>query len=256
MVYIYVLLLEKGKYYIGKTKNPQFRIESHFNLEGSEWTKLYKPIKILELISNCDDYDEDKYTRIYMDKYGIDNVRGGSFITIKLDKSTKDQLEKMSKSTNNKCFNCGESGHFAKDCFQNQELTISLDTIMFREPRIILENLEYIEFLDNLQNYKIKIGDIILNKGKIYNYLHEIIEDIKVVDKYTEKDIMENSGLELEASLTIKKMLLESKYKVKLMKELCEVLSRCGSKISMLQKETLTFNDIKNLIITTINKRP
>jgi len=256
MVYIYVLQLEKGKYYIGKTKNPQFRLESHFNLEGSEWTKLYKPIKILELISNCDDYDEDKYTRIYMDKYGIDNVRGGSFITIELDKSTKDQLEKMSKSTNNKCFKCGKLGHFVKDCIQNQELTISLDTIMFREPKIILENLEYIDFLDNLQNYKIKIGDIILNKNKIYNYLQEIIEDIKVVDKYTEKDIMEISGLQLETALTIKKMLSESKYKLKLMKELCEVLSKFSSKISILQEGRITFNDIKKLLINTINMRP
>jgi hypothetical protein len=59
MVYIYILQLEQGKYYIGKTTNPQFRIESHFNFNGS-----------ITLIPNCDDYDEDKYTRIYMDKYG------------------------------------------------------------------------------------------------------------------------------------------------------------------------------------------
>ena len=43
MVYIYVLALEKNKYYIGKTSNPQFRLESHFSATGSEWTKLYKP---------------------------------------------------------------------------------------------------------------------------------------------------------------------------------------------------------------------
>ena len=30
MVYIYVLQLEKGKYYVAKTKNPYFRLESHF----------------------------------------------------------------------------------------------------------------------------------------------------------------------------------------------------------------------------------
>ena len=68
MVYIYVLKLEKGKYYVGKTNNPYFRLESHFNSNGSAWTQKYKPIKILKIIDNCDDYDEDKYTRKYMDK--------------------------------------------------------------------------------------------------------------------------------------------------------------------------------------------
>lgn len=115
MVYIYILMLTQGKYYVGKTSNPNFRIESHFNSEGSEWTKIYKPKKILELIDG-DDYDEDKYTKMYMDKYGIDNVRGGSYTSIILDKETKNQLLKISNSTNNRCFNCGKEGHFANNC--------------------------------------------------------------------------------------------------------------------------------------------
>ena len=41
MVYIYVLKLEQEKYYIGKTNNPEFRINDHFNNIGSEWTKKY-----------------------------------------------------------------------------------------------------------------------------------------------------------------------------------------------------------------------
>jgi hypothetical protein len=119
MVYIYVLKLEAGKYYIGKTSNPKFRLENHFNNNGSEWTKLYKPLEILELIPNCDDYDEDKYTKIYMDKYGIDNVRGGTYTTIKLDDTTKNYLMKISNSNNNRCFTCGKKGHFAKECKYN-----------------------------------------------------------------------------------------------------------------------------------------
>ena len=54
MVFIYIIELENNKYYIGKTSNPDFRINQHFNGDGSMWTRKYKPIRLYSLIPNCD----------------------------------------------------------------------------------------------------------------------------------------------------------------------------------------------------------
>lgn len=120
MVFIYILRLEQDKYYVGKTSNPDFRIDSHFNSEGSAWTKLYKPIEVLDIIPDCDEYDENKYTQMYMSMFGIDNVRGGSFVQVKLSDADKKTLQKLINGTTDKCFKCGKSGHFASSCPQQK----------------------------------------------------------------------------------------------------------------------------------------
>lgn len=116
MVYIYILELEQHKYYVGKTNHPGLRLDNHFEGSGSVWTKKYKPIRILEMIPNCDNFDEDKYTIQYMEKYGINNVRGGSFCQIKLTDSNIETLQQIIKSVTNNCYICGNPGHYAKEC--------------------------------------------------------------------------------------------------------------------------------------------
>ena len=116
MVYIYILQLEDNKYYIGKTENPEFRLNSHFDSYGSAWTKKYKPIKVLKLISNCSNFDEDKYTKEYMKKKGINNVRGGSYCKIKLDNDEINSIQKEINGATNCCYICGSNEHFASNC--------------------------------------------------------------------------------------------------------------------------------------------
>ena len=116
MVVIYVLKLQKNKYYVGKTTNPQFRLESHFNSSGSEWTKLYPPINVEEIYKNCDDFDENKYTLKYMAKYGERNVRGGSYCRIILTEDDKRDIDRQLNGAEDNCMNCGEHGHFVKNC--------------------------------------------------------------------------------------------------------------------------------------------
>ena len=119
MVFIYILELENKKYYVGKTINPDFRLEQHFNSYGAQWTKKFKPKKVLEIIPNCDNFDEDKFTLKYMEKYGINNVRGGTFCEIKLNKDIVSTITKMINGSTNKCYNCGNNSHFVKDCTFN-----------------------------------------------------------------------------------------------------------------------------------------
>lgn len=115
MVYVYALLLEMGKVYVGKTSNPKVRLGTHFATGGSYWTVKYKPVNVLEIVEG-DDFDEDKLVLQYMNEYGIDNVRGGSFSQAKLSKDDRNVISKMINGAGNKCYKCGGDGHFGKYC--------------------------------------------------------------------------------------------------------------------------------------------
>jgi len=113
---IYVLRLEKNKYYIGKSTNLQKRLKQHFKGRGATWTRLYHPIEIYEIRRNCDVFDEEKITLQYMKRYGINNVRGGSYSRIQLDKYELNQVVRIIRSSEDRCYVCGSLEHFAKSC--------------------------------------------------------------------------------------------------------------------------------------------
>lgn len=136
MIYIYVLQLQSNKYYIGKTENPEFRLADHFISEGSAWTKKYKPIKIKQIIPNCDAYDEDKYTKKYMSKYGINNVRGGTYCRVKLNDEIIKTIKKEIDGATDKCYKCGKTGHFANECIKKQPSKQSKNNKCFRCNRV------------------------------------------------------------------------------------------------------------------------
>jgi hypothetical protein len=150
MVYIYVIQLEDDKFYIGKTHNPEFQLSRHFNPTGLAWTSKYAPVRVMELIKNCDEYDEDKYTRMYMDKYGIENVRGGTFCEEILSITTQSLLENMKNTSENMCDTCGQPGHFADHCttlMSNTECSDDMDELLKMikdgiQDRKIMENVD------------------------------------------------------------------------------------------------------------------
>ena len=120
MVFIYSLKLKTNKFYIGKTDSPNFRLKDHFDCGGSAWTKKYKPFSIHEVIPDMNDHDEQRITQEYMSKYGIDNVRGGPWCKLTLSDEEKLFIKKLLLGENDKCYQCGSTDHFAKDCSMKQ----------------------------------------------------------------------------------------------------------------------------------------
>jgi predicted GIY-YIG superfamily endonuclease len=120
---IYILKLKGGKYYVGKSENPLKRYQEHLNGSGSAWTKKYKPVSVEKIIEKASPFDEDKYVKEYMNKYGIENVRGGAYVTEELPDFQVNAVKSELWGSTNKCTTCGRSGHWAKDCYAKKDIT-------------------------------------------------------------------------------------------------------------------------------------
>ena len=121
MSQIYILKLQHGKYYVGKSADAVKRYQDHLNGAGSSWTRLHNPVSLLETRPERSPLDEDTVTKEYMFKYGIDNVRGGSYVTTELSAAQRTALQTEFWSARGLCTRCGRAGHFIKDCYAHVE---------------------------------------------------------------------------------------------------------------------------------------
>jgi hypothetical protein len=132
MVSIYVLKLNRGKYYVGMTRKGVKRVVQHIERKGAAWTKKYTPLEndeIEYMKSGLKESDEDRITLEYMDKYGISNVRGGSWCMVRMPRATRSELKRKIASTKSKkntrkrsnkkvvCKRCGRNSHSVSKCY-------------------------------------------------------------------------------------------------------------------------------------------
>lgn len=124
MVLVYALALENDKYYIGKVQYDVDRLPDVDILcklkDGGPWTTTHPPVCVIEYIPGCDDYDQDKYTVMYMERYGIENVRGGSFSKEHIDTSQIQVIRRMIRTAKNQCYTCGKNGHLQRECSEEK----------------------------------------------------------------------------------------------------------------------------------------
>jgi predicted GIY-YIG superfamily endonuclease len=120
---IYVLRLEGGRYYVGKSEDVMARYSQHLKGSGSAWTRKHKPVALEKTFENVSPFQEDSITKEYMSKYGIHKVRGGSYVEVELDDFQKETLNREIRGAKDLCTQCGRKGHWVKDCHATTDVS-------------------------------------------------------------------------------------------------------------------------------------
>lgn len=115
-MWIYVLGLEQGKFYVGTSHDPKKRIADHRAGRGSIWTRKYKVVREISVTEATDKFEEDATVKRLMSKHGIDNVRGGTYATIFLTPQQIALLQRELWHGTDACVLCGSAEHWADKC--------------------------------------------------------------------------------------------------------------------------------------------
>jgi predicted GIY-YIG superfamily endonuclease len=122
---IYILRLTGGRYYVGKSDNVLKRYEEHLNGAGSAWTTRYPPVSLVKTIRSASPFEEDKTVKEYMAIYGIDMVRGGSYVTEELTVAQRSAVQQEIWAAQDRCTRCGSSRHWVSTCTVRPPSTVS-----------------------------------------------------------------------------------------------------------------------------------
>lgn len=119
MTTIYILRLQGGNYYVGKTADLLARLQAHMDGNGTAWTKVHKVVEVEKIIEDASPFEEDKQVKEYMSRYGIEKVRGGAYSAMILSNEQISIITKEIRGATDLCSSCGKPGHFATACFTN-----------------------------------------------------------------------------------------------------------------------------------------
>jgi predicted GIY-YIG superfamily endonuclease len=116
-MWIYVLELAGGKFYIGRTNHIGRRYGEHLLQKAAAWTTKYPVQGLFEQRVEQTIYDEESVTREYMSRFGRDNVRGGPWVTLKLPANMENPFL-LNRHRQGWCVRCG-GNHFVYGCTSN-----------------------------------------------------------------------------------------------------------------------------------------
>lgn len=79
---VYVLSLDEECWYVGITFNLNVRLGQHWSGAGAKWTRLHTPRALVEVLYPATRELENSTTLRYIELYGKEKVRGGSWCRV------------------------------------------------------------------------------------------------------------------------------------------------------------------------------
>ena len=158
--HVYVLKLEHGKFYVGKTTDVRGRLEKHRRERNTwAWTAKHKPITgddaIYFVETMTEPTAEDAMTLQMMHEHGIPNVRGGTFSRVDLPEHQAKTLKDMWCTWTDSCFVCGSAGHNSINCRQRREM-VPRDRRSAREREPLAREEDVDELTETLQGVSLE----------------------------------------------------------------------------------------------------
>jgi hypothetical protein len=122
---VYVLQLQDGFVYVGKSGNIGRRAKQHVGNEAAAFTRIHKPsgkfLKRLGNLRGSGDGPERDETLRWMHKLGPEKVRGWKYVRSgPLLKGELAEIESNIRELFDLCRTCGKRGHFATRCPLNK----------------------------------------------------------------------------------------------------------------------------------------
>uniref|UniRef100_A0A6C0ICF5 GIY-YIG domain-containing protein n=1 Tax=viral metagenome TaxID=1070528 RepID=A0A6C0ICF5_9ZZZZ len=120
---IHLLRLTDDKYYVGRsTRSPYDYLIKHMHGGINEWTTRYIPLQVVSSVASTDYSDLDVAVIEYMLKYGIDNVRGGSYSALEIPELHYNLIQAEMWRINNLCGRCGGEEHEEIQCLDTHDV--------------------------------------------------------------------------------------------------------------------------------------
>lgn len=89
--FIHILKLEENKFFIVQSKQNVIKTINNFK-KISDWIQKYPYRSIMKEDLDPNQYSVNIWTLKYIEKFGLDNVRGGSFYQLNLSDKQKDLI--------------------------------------------------------------------------------------------------------------------------------------------------------------------